>query len=123
MMIRVDPDDALPVYEQIRLQVATMVASGVLLPGTQLPTIRQLAADLGLAKGTISKAYEALLRDSVIDSRGRGGTVVAERGPEAGASRNLVEAAAERMAVAAIQSGLGEAEAVDQLLAAFKRFR
>ena len=77
MIVHVDPADPTPVYEQLRAQVARMVASGVLTEGTRLPTIRQLAADLGLAKGTVAKAYEALLRDGVVEAAGRRGTVVA----------------------------------------------
>ncbi len=77
MIVHVDPADPTPVYEQLRAQVARMVASGALTEGTRLPTIRQLAADLGLAKGTVAKAYEALLRDGVVEAAGRRGTVVA----------------------------------------------
>lgn len=78
MIVHVDPDDPTPVYEQLRVQIARMVASGVLRRGARLPTIRQLAADLGLAKGTVAKAYEALLRDGIVDAAGRRGTVVVE---------------------------------------------
>jgi DNA-binding transcriptional MocR family regulator len=76
VIVHVDPADPTPVYEQLRAQVARMVAVGALAPGTQLPTIRQLASDLGLAKGTVAKAYEALLRDGVVESAGRRGTIV-----------------------------------------------
>ena len=63
MLLSVDPTAPLPVYEQIRSQIATMVASGTLEPGDRLPTIRQLCDDLGLAKATVSKAYELLIRE------------------------------------------------------------
>lgn len=76
MIVHVDPGDPTPVYEQLRAQIARMVAAGTLTPGTQLPTIRQLAVDLGLAKGTIAKAYESLLRDGIVEAAGRRGTVV-----------------------------------------------
>jgi DNA-binding transcriptional regulator YhcF (GntR family) len=55
MILRVDPSSAVPAYEQIRAQMRLMIASGTLAEGTQLPTIRQLASDLGLAKGTVSR--------------------------------------------------------------------
>jgi GntR family transcriptional regulator len=107
MILRVDPDAALPVYEQIRTQIATMIASGALAPGTQLPTIRQLAADLGLAKGTVSKAYEELVNDGAIVSRGRQGTVV--NGPPARLGAREVtrrlEEASERFALEIRQLG------------------
>lgn len=89
MIIRVDTAAALPVYEQIREQVVRMVTAGTLQEGTRLPSIRQLASDLRLAKGTIAKAY-ALLEDAgVIESRGQRGSFVAPA-----QSQGLVDAAA-----------------------------
>ena len=49
MILSVDLDSPVPPYEQIRAQLTMMAASGVLPPGSRLPTIRQLAADLALA--------------------------------------------------------------------------
>jgi GntR family transcriptional regulator len=77
-MIRVDTASPVPVYEQIRQQVTTMIGTGTLRPGAQLPTIRQLALDLGVAKATVNKAYESMLRDGLIESAGRKGTVVSK---------------------------------------------
>ena len=76
MLLIVDPTSPLPVYEQIREQIVRMVSAGTLEAGHRLPTIRQLAADLGLAKGTVAKAYELLESDAVIDTRGRKGSFV-----------------------------------------------
>ena len=76
MLLLVDPDLPLPVYEQLREQIVRMVVAGTLSPDHRLPTIRQLAADLGLAKGTVAKAYELLESESVIATRGRKGSFV-----------------------------------------------
>ena len=56
-------------------------------PGTRLPSIRQLAGDLGLAGGTVARAYRELEQEGVVATRGRHGTVVAEPvgGPARGA--------------------------------------
>ncbi len=48
-------------------------------PGHKLPPVRQLAADLGLAVNTVAKAYKALESDGVIETHGRGGTLIATR--------------------------------------------
>lgn len=107
MIIEVDARDPTPVYEQIRAQVGLMVAAGTLPPGTRLPTIRQLAADLALAKGTVAKAYEVLLRDGVVSSAGRNGTVVAE--PELldlEARAAQLDEAAQAFALRALQLGV-----------------
>ena len=60
MIIDVDPSGAVPVYEQVRTQLAEMIVTGALPQGFRLPTIRQLAADLALAPGTIARVYREL---------------------------------------------------------------
>ena len=77
MIIRVDADLALPVYEQIREQVTRMAVSGTMPTGTRMPTIRQLANDLRLAKGTVAKAYSLLEAGGIVESRGHRGTFIA----------------------------------------------
>jgi DNA-binding transcriptional regulator YhcF (GntR family) len=66
-----------PVYEQIRSQVAAAVAVGTLKPGDRLPASRDLARDLGIAVGTVQRAYRELEAGGVVESRRRTGTVVA----------------------------------------------
>jgi GntR family transcriptional regulator len=107
VILSVDPGRALPVYEQVREQVARMVAAGTLPVGTRLPTIRQLAADLGLAKGTIARAYELLEHDTVIESNGRHGTYVRAR-PNLDKRTQVanLNAAAESLVVVARQLGV-----------------
>jgi DNA-binding transcriptional regulator YhcF (GntR family) len=93
--ITVDPGSPTPPYEQIRAQIATMIEAGTLSAGTQLPTIRQLAADLGLAANTVARAYRELEAGGWVVSRVRHGTTVAARPPlaEADVRRRLREAA------------------------------
>src|SRR4051812_13124000 len=63
-------------FEQVRTQLAALVAQGALAPGTRLPTVRQLAADLGLAANTVARAYRELEADGVLATYGRRGTFV-----------------------------------------------
>jgi DNA-binding transcriptional regulator YhcF (GntR family) len=60
--------------------VLLAVADGRLAPGTQLPTVRQLAVDLSVNLNTVAKAYRALEADHVIETRGRAGTFIAATG-------------------------------------------
>lgn len=116
MILEVDPADPTPVYEQIRGQVAVMVAAGTLTAGTRLPTIRQLALDLGVAKGTVAKAYESLLRDGVVASEGRRGTIVSSRAPRSGADvGEELRQAARSYAVRARQLGVDDVEVVREI--------
>jgi GntR family transcriptional regulator len=114
MILEVDGSDPTPVYEQIRGQVVDMVVAGTLPAGTRLPTIRQLATDLGLAKGTVAKAYETLLRDGIVRSAGRNGTVVADDQLPAPADRDAqLEEAARSYAVRVRQLGVDTEQAVE----------
>jgi DNA-binding transcriptional regulator YhcF (GntR family) len=81
MIVTVDPDNAVPPYEQIRSQIETMVRAGTLSPGAPLPPIRRLAADLGVASGTVARAYRELELAEIVITRGRHGTHVAEVPP------------------------------------------
>jgi DNA-binding transcriptional regulator YhcF (GntR family) len=76
-IVTVDAASAEPPYEQVRRQIADGAASGTLAAGHKLPTVRQLATDLGLAANTVAKAYRALESDGVIETHGRRGTFVA----------------------------------------------
>ncbi len=113
MQIEVDTGSPVPAYEQIRAQLQTMADSGVLAPGAQLPPIRQLAADLGLAVNTVARAYRELEQAGTVRSRVRHGTVVAQPGrlPAAQRRRRLAEAAA-AYALACRQLGVPAPEAL-----------
>jgi GntR family transcriptional regulator len=116
MILHLRTDSPVPPYEQLRAQIATMVASGVLAPGARLPTIRQLAGDLGVAGGTVTRAYRELERDGVISGRGRHGTFVRDR-PAAAAAQapdlgRRLEEAARWFAVQARQLGADPATAL-----------
>jgi DNA-binding transcriptional regulator YhcF (GntR family) len=114
VILSVDPDRALPVYEQVREQIKRMVASGTLQAGTRLPTIRQLAADLGLAKGTIERAYDLLEADTVIETKGRKGTFVMEMTRATKHQQTVgLDAAAESLVVIARQLGADEPATLD----------
>jgi GntR family transcriptional regulator len=74
--LTIDAETATAPFEQVRTQIATAVAAGRLSAGTKLPTVRQLAADLGLAANTVARAYRELEADAVITTHGRRGTFV-----------------------------------------------
>ncbi|MCA9099675.1 MAG: GntR family transcriptional regulator [Planctomycetales bacterium] len=77
-MITVRLDSPLPLVEQITAGVRAAIAAGELAPGDPLPTVRQLAADLGVNLNTVSRAYRELERTGLVAThRGRGTTVAA----------------------------------------------
>ena len=80
-MIVVDDSSPTPPYEQIRAQIANEILVGALAKGERLPTVRQLAADLRLAPGTVARAYSILESDGLVETRRGAGTRVSA-GPE-----------------------------------------
>jgi DNA-binding transcriptional regulator YhcF (GntR family) len=66
LLIRLDELNPLPKYMQIVEQVRAFVAEGKLAPGTQLPSVRQLASDLGINVNTVLTAYHALEAEAII---------------------------------------------------------
>ncbi|MEO0604673.1 MAG: GntR family transcriptional regulator, partial [Myxococcota bacterium] len=81
MVIRMETSSAVPRFEQLRGQIAVMVAVGRLEPGSRLPTVRDLATGLDMAPGTVARAYRELEADGTITTRGRAGTFVADEPP------------------------------------------
>ena len=111
--IQVDLASPVPPYEQIRSQVSALAATGVLAPGDRLPTIRTLAADLGVAPGTVARAYKELEAEGTVTALRRRGTVIAQRSAppagETGAVPAEVRDAVGQLAAAARRHGLPDA--------------
>jgi DNA-binding transcriptional regulator YhcF (GntR family) len=108
-MITVDGASPVPPFEQVRSQIAAQIADGVLVPGTRLPTVRQLADDLGLAVNTVARGYRELEGAGLVETRGRGGTIVTTGGDQA---RERLLKAAHRYAALASELGLSADEAI-----------
>ncbi|HEY3438980.1 MAG TPA: GntR family transcriptional regulator [Actinotalea sp.] len=120
MIVHIDATSAVPVFEQLRSQIERLIASGQLRPGTKLPPIRHLAADLGLARGTVNKVYDALAREGLVETAGRHGTIVLDHRGTTSVS-DLADAA-DTLAVVTRQLGLGDAAAHAALDAALARY-
>lgn len=75
-LFRIEPTSPEPPFAQLRDLVVAAIAEGRLLPGQRLPTVRGLAAHLGLATNTVAAAYRALEAARVVEGRGRAGTFV-----------------------------------------------
>ncbi len=67
-MFRVQPGSGEPIYQQLAQRVKHSVATGVLSAGDQLPTVRELAAELVINPNTVARAYRELERDGVLES-------------------------------------------------------
>ncbi|HST85580.1 MAG TPA: GntR family transcriptional regulator [Kineosporiaceae bacterium] len=108
-MITLDPRSSTPPFEQVRAQLAARISAGELPAGTRLPPVRQLANDLGLAANTVARAYRDLEAAGLVETRGRGGTIVTAAGDRA---REQLLAAARSYAALARDLGIEIGEAL-----------
>ena len=67
-MFMIDMQSKTPIFEQLKRQIIDFIAIGILNHGDQLPSVRQLASQLGINPNTVSKAYKNLEQDGVIYS-------------------------------------------------------
>jgi GntR family transcriptional regulator len=75
-MFHVRPESGEPIYYQLMRQIKHAVTSGVLSPGDQMPTVRDLAARLVINPNTVARAYRELVREGVLTATQGGGTFV-----------------------------------------------
>jgi DNA-binding transcriptional regulator YhcF (GntR family) len=120
-IIAVDAASSVPPYEQLVDQLTRLIAGGHLTPGQKLPTIRQLAADLTLAAGTVARAYDELERAGLVRSRRPQGTFVSAKAVEKSKRTALLTGLADRFAQQARQLGADPDEALSALRIAFDR--
>src|SRR3569833_4624413 len=70
-----------PIYVQLRDQILALIGRGVLKPGSQLPTMRQVAVALKIDLNTVQRAYAELERDGALTKIRGGGTIVKDAPP------------------------------------------
>ena len=112
-------DSGIPIYIQLREQLLRAIGTGILAPGAQLPTMRQVAVALKIDLNTVQRAYAELERDGVlVTTRGRG-TFVANPPPPLDPVRHALEiqALAAKTIAAARAAGLDPAEVARAILA------
>ena len=120
----VNPRSGVPLYVQLVEQIKHALEAGVLRPGEQLPTVRQLASELTIAPNTIVKAYDELSKLGLIESRQGVGTIVVAN-LDGLLHRQQMEALFERLRVVvrdAAHLGIGAAELSNRFDAEIQRF-
>ena len=78
MNISIDYSKREPIYEQIVKEVEKQITLGLLAPGTQIPSVRSLAYDLGINPNTVKKAYDILEENGLIIAKSTKGTFIGD---------------------------------------------
>ncbi len=122
-MLKIDPADPRPIWRQIEEGVRHLVAVRALPAGEMVPSVRDLARDLQVNPATVSKAYQRLTDDGVLQVRRGEGTFVADRPPSMPKRERgrQLDAAADQFAGRAIALGAALTEASDALESAWNR--
>ena len=76
MLLSIEPDGPVPIYQQIRDRIVEAIADGQLPAGSGLPATRQLAVDLGINFHTVNKAYDLLRQEGLLRIGRKSGAVV-----------------------------------------------
>jgi DNA-binding transcriptional regulator YhcF (GntR family) len=114
----VDPHAEHPPFEQLKAQVIAGIASGDLIAGTKLPTMRALATELGIAPNTVARAYRELEADDLIETRGRNGTLIKAAKGDAAA---LAQLAAQEYAARVKELGVPAEAGLEYVRVALQR--
>ncbi len=118
MIVRIDPDSAVPIYLQIVEAIQHAVATGTLKPGEQLPTVRELATTLRINPNTVARAYDQLDSAKVISTQQGRGTFVREQPDQEHLSRMRQEQLRTLMD-SAVGKALSMGYSLDEIRAAF----
>ena len=112
-MFIIDYTSGIPVYEQIKSQMLSLVSSGVLKSGDKFPSIRTLASQLKLNVNTIKKVFAQLEEDGVIVTVVGSGSYVAETAYRNPVVMEKAEARLKESLKAAKSAGLNKAEILE----------
>jgi GntR family transcriptional regulator len=125
MLLTVEPDSPVPIYQQIRDRIVEAIASGQQPAGSPLPSTRQLAMDLGVNFHTVNKSYDILRQEGLVRINRKSGAVIrrdAGGGPPSPAwAQDWTGRLATMLAEAAAQ-GMGPEEIVRHCRAAIVAF-
>lgn len=81
MLVNLDFESDIPIYEQLKNEIIIGIAKKQLVPGERLPSVRALASDIGINLHTVNKAYQQLKQDGFLQIHRQRGVVIHPDGP------------------------------------------
>jgi GntR family transcriptional regulator len=116
VILTLDLDSEVPIYQQVRDRVVEAIASGRLAAGDSLPSTRQLAVDLGINFHTVNKAYDLLRREGLLRVNRKSGALVqrdARTGPPEAGFTDDWSARLRTLLAEAVAHGVGDPAVLD----------
>lgn len=112
--ITIDREHGDAVYAQVAEQLRQLIASGALVPGTAIPSVRQLAQDLGVSLNTVARAYRLLESEGFLLIRDRAGVTVSAPADEMDLeARTQLMSDLRRVLARLRQAGMGSGELLE----------
>jgi DNA-binding transcriptional regulator YhcF (GntR family) len=122
-VIKIDLGSPRPLEEQIVVGIREAAAQGAIAPGDELPSVRQLAGDLGVHWNTVARAYRRLSDEGVVVvRRGRGAVLSGERRPPLRAAKTSMRGRLTETIAAGLVGGLSQKEISDLFTEALAQF-
>ncbi|NLN22275.1 MAG: GntR family transcriptional regulator [Syntrophomonadaceae bacterium] len=122
MKFEIDFDSGIPIYIQLKNEIKYAIATGKIPPGSQLPTVRQLAVDLKVNVNTISRVYSELEKEGVLSTRQGKGTFVSEKNvmKTNGRNKERLDQLVDKLFIEAFELGFSPEELLEYIQ---RRFR
>jgi len=120
-----NPNSGVPLYVQLQHQLQQRILSGQIQHGEQLPSVRELSAELHINLLTVAKVYQNLEREGFVETKRGVGTYVSHQSSGLGidARRSQIGPAVERLIVESLHLGLNEKEVQALLSEKFRQFK
>lgn len=116
MFLEIDFKSDLPIYEQVRREIIIGLARGDIKPGDKLPSVREMAENIGINLHTVNKAYKLLEADGVLTMDRRFGSLVSgENYPMKDFDSEKMASELDLLIAIAKLKGLSEEEFIDHI--------
>lgn len=120
-MVKINSDSRMPIYDQIKLGLKSLVGKGLLKPGDRAPSIRKLASDIKVNPHTVARAYRELSAEGFFDSSRGEENCISARAPEISKNaRTEIGEQLESAAKSALENGFTWAE-IDAVISELRR--
>ncbi len=125
MFIELDLQSEVPLYKQLADQLVEGIASGKLTPGQPLPSVRTLAADLGINLHTVNKAYQTLKQEGFLEIHRKQGVIVQPGSrPKADAAfRERLQSDLRPLAAESVARGMSEEDLLELLRTLYRQIQ